>query len=491
MSKRYFLGDAMDLIGIENEAEFFPSGTFSDVLKEELQDITSRWSELDKADNPIERLSRITTQTIDKLRKIRNVADKARQVDLIRETHHTLISSLGYTWKAEVVSTALNGGPVIPIVSRVADASGRDALWILEAPYAEANDEATDPLSICFQATQFPAEMRENALLSHSIAELLADGVFELTNGPRHILILGMSQIILVDKRKWPARSVLRFDLQEIFTRDERDTLAVMVCLISREARVPDQGTPISDRLEEEAQRNANAVTTSLKRTVRDAIEILGQEVLEVAGGKYPSSFPDTGRRSVWIDGPELSKECLRYMYRLLFLFYAEANSRLKLLDLMNPIYKAGYSLEALRELESIPLRTQSDRKGTFLWKSLQRTLSLIYSGIDLNDEEKGTGFSLPAVKVSLLDPMSTPLLNSLQLRNEAIQKVIRLLSLRSTGRNTGRISYAKLGIGQLGAVYETLISFTGVVAKSDLIELKVGKGRSAETPPPPPRSGK
>ncbi len=36
----------MDLIGIDNEAEFFPSGTLSDVLKEELQDITARWAGL-------------------------------------------------------------------------------------------------------------------------------------------------------------------------------------------------------------------------------------------------------------------------------------------------------------------------------------------------------------------------------------------------------------------------------------------------------------
>ena len=61
-------------------------------------------------------------------------------------------------------------------------------------------------------------------------------------------------------------------------------------------------------------------------RKQRDAIELLGQEVIAVTGGKYPSSFPDPGRRGVWIDGPELSRECLRYMYRLLFLFYAEAN---------------------------------------------------------------------------------------------------------------------------------------------------------------------
>jgi hypothetical protein len=463
----------MDLIGIENEAEFFPSGTLSDVLKEELSDITARWVGIEKSAHPIERLSRVATSTIEALRQIRNSSDPDRRIELTREMHHALLSALGYAWKREVEFTALAGAPVIPLISRVADASGRDALWIIEAPLPDAEDEAADPLGACFAPDQFPTDAGEAALLDRTIESILAEGVFELADGPRHVIVLGLSQIVLIDKRKWPARSVLRFDLQEIFARSDRDTLTVMACLISREARVPEQGAPISDRLEEEAQRNANAVTTSLKRTVRDAIELLGQEVLTVTGGK---------NKDVWIDGPELSRECLRYMYRLLFLFYAEANPRLNLLDLKNPIYATGYSLETLRDLESVPLRTTADREGTFLWESLQRTLTLLYTGLDLADEEKGSGLRLPSVKVSLLDPTSTPLLNGLMLRNEAIQKVIRLLSLRSTGKSTGRISYAKLGIGQLGAVYETLISFTGVVAKTDLIELKPRKGRSNDS---------
>lgn len=480
-SRPYLWGEKMDLTGIENEAEFFPSGTLSDVLKEELQDITSRWAGLDKGAHPVERLARVAAPTVEALRQVRNASDRKRQVELIRDAHHALLSALGYAWKRETALTALNGNPVIPLVGQVADASGKDALWVLEAPIMDADDEAADPLGSSFTAEQFPEDAHEAALLDRTIEATLAEGVFELPEGPRHILVLGLSQIVLVDKRKWPARSVLRFDLQEIFTRADRDTLTVMACLLSREARVPEQGVPISDRLEEEAQRNANAVTTSLKRTVRDAIEILGQEVLDATGGKYPSTFPEPGRRGIWIDGPELSRECLRYMYRLLFLFYAEANPRLNLLDLRNPIYATGYSLEALRELESVPLRTTADREGSFFWESLQRTLGLLYTGLDLVDEEKGTGLRLPMVKVSLLDPESTPLLNALRLRNEAIQKVIRLLSLRSTGKSTGRISYAKLGIGQLGAVYETLISFTGVVAKTDLIELKLRKGRSTD----------
>ncbi len=460
----------MDLIGIENEAEFFPSGTLSDVLKDELQDITARWAGLEKGAHPVERLVRVATPTIEALRQVRNVSDRTRRAELVRDAHHAVLAALGYVWKRETAYTALDGAPVIPLVSRVADASGRDALWVIETPIPAADDEATDPLGTTFTADQFALDGGEMGLVDRSVESILAEGVFELSDGPRHVLILGLSQLVLIDKRKWPARSALRFDLQEIFTRADRDTLTVMACLISREARVPDQGAPISDRLEEEAQRNANAVTTSLKRTVRDAIELLGQEVITVTGGKH---------QGVWIDGPELSRESLRYMYRLLFLFYAEANPRLNLLDMRNPIYATGYSLEALRELESVPLRTAADREGTFLWESLQRTLDLLYSGLDLVDDEKGSGLRLPSVKVSLLDPESTPILNGLRLRNEAVQQVVRLLSLRSTGKSTGRISYAKLGIGQLGAVYETLISFTGVVAKTDLIELKPRKGRS------------
>ena len=462
----------MDLIGIENEAEFFPAGTLSDVLKEELSDITAQWAGREKGQHPVERLSRVAAPTIDALRQIRSRSGRGRASELVQDAHHRVLTGLGYEWKRETPFTALSEAPVVPLISRVAGADGRDALWIIQAPTQDLEDEAADPLGLCFTRSQFPEDMADEALLDRTIDSILAEGVFELPDGPRHVLVMGLSQIVLIDKRKWPARSVLRFDLQEIFTRADRDTLKVMACLISREARVPEQGAPISDRLEEEAQRNANAVTTSLKRTVRDAIEVLGQEVLDITGGKH---------KGVWIDGPELSIESLRYMYRLLFLFYAEATPRLHLLDLKNPIYATGYSLETLRDLESTPLRTKSDREGTFLWKSLQRTLGLLYSGLDLTDKEKGTGFRLPAVKVSLLDPASTPILNGLSLRNEAVQKVIRLLSLRSTGKSTGRISYAKLGIGQLGAVYETLISFTGVVAKTDLIELKPRKGRSNE----------
>jgi hypothetical protein len=452
----------MDLTGIENEAEFFPAGTLSDVLEVELQDITGRWSRELEGANPVTRLSGSADAYLRLYRQLLNTTDKNLRNELYSQSVALVSTSLGYDVKRSSETLALDAGSLARVMNKTFDADGKQALWIIETPVPEAGEEQADPLGQAFDHEQFDSDEQEYAELEKTIEELLADGIFGLPDAPRYVLVPGASQWVLVDQRKWPARSVLRFDLQEIFSRQDRDTFRVMTCLVAREARVPATGVPIADRLEEEAQRNANAVTTSLKRTVRDAIEILGQEVLDVTGGKFPTG----PKRGVWIDGPTLSLECLRYMYRLLFLLYAESNPRLRILDLKDPLYASGYSMEALRDLESVRLRTPQEKIGSYLWESLQQVLTLLYSG-------ENHVLKLPAVKVSLLDPESTPLLNSVSLRNEAVQKIIRQLSLRSSKKNTGRISYSKLGIGQLGAVYETLISFTGTVAKEDMIELK------------------
>ena len=46
------------------------------------------------------------------------------------------------------------------------------------------------------------------------------------------------------------------------------------------------------------------------------------------------------------------------------------------------------------------------------------------------------------------------------------------LLSKEARGRDRGFISYAELGINQLGAVYEGLMSYTGFFAETDLYEV-------------------
>ena len=58
-------------------------------------------------------------------------------------------------------------------------------------------------------------------------------------------------------------------------------------------------------------------------------------------------------------------------------------------------------------------------------------------------------------------------------------KRSIRHLSLSRDENNQsiGRVNYAELGINQLGAVYEGLLSYKGMFAKEDLIQVKPPKG--------------
>ena len=80
-----------------------------------------------------------------------------------------------------------------------------------------------------------------------------------------------------------------------------------------------------------------------------------------------------------------------------------------------------------------------------------------------------------PGLDAQLFDRASTSLINEVPLRNEALQQVLAQADA-STGQGSkdsaGFISYAQLGINQLGAVYEGLMAYTGFYADADLYEV-------------------
>ena len=84
-------------------------------------------------------------------------------------------------------------------------------------------------------------------------------------------------------------------------------------------------------------------------------------------------------------------------------------------------------------------------------------------------------------MRAELFDPDSTKLINKVKIRNEVLQKIIQLMSLSQEGRNRGRISYAQLGINQLGAVYESLLSYSGFFAQTDLYEVKKASDKNPD----------
>src|SRR5690606_31152813 len=164
--------------------------------------------------------------------------------------------------------------------------------------------------------------------------------------------------------------------------------------------------------------------------------------------------------------------------------------------------YYRGYSIEILRELEQVHLQTAEAQNGTFFDASLKRIFSLVNDGHNPSQtgftdyagnkpEYLKRGFTLEGLQSPLFDPRSTPRLSRAKLRNSTLQRVIQLLSLSPEGRRgrgksaygRGRISYAQLGINQLGSVYEGLLSYTGFFSKEELYEVhKAGESSADKT---------
>ncbi|MCB9211529.1 MAG: hypothetical protein H6609_19365, partial [Ignavibacteriales bacterium] len=83
--------------------------------------------------------------------------------------------------------------------------------------------------------------------------------------------------------------------------------------------------------------------------------------------------------------------------------------------------------------------------------------------------------FSVRRIDSPLFDDNKLHILGKVKFRNFIWQDIIRQLSLsqKVRGKARGRISYANLGINQLGSVYEGLLSYKGFFANEDYIEVK------------------
>ncbi|VAW85955.1 Type II restriction enzyme, methylase subunits, partial [hydrothermal vent metagenome] len=284
----------------------------------------------------------------------------------------------------------------------------------------------------------------------------------------------------------WLQNRMLRFDWSEILGRRDDLTLKATAVLLHANSLIPEQGESLLDGLDENSHRHAFGVSEDLKYALREAIELLGNEAVEQLIQRKDISY--TGKSA--LDPDQLSCECLRYMYRLLFLFYIEARPELGYVPHQADVWRKGYSLESLRDLEMVRLHSDESRNGYYIHHSLQKMFKLIHEGYDGTDATKAglegqfqnktvqNSFVIERLDSHLFDPKLTPYLSKVKFCNETLQKIIRLMSLTRPGsgrgrKRRGRVSYAQLGINQLGAVYEALLSYRGFFATQDLYEVK------------------
>lgn len=285
---------------------------------------------------------------------------------------------------------------------------------------------------------------------------------------PRYILLCAGNIYFLLEAEKWFRGSYLQFDMEILFddASIDKNYLALFYLLLGKEQLAPTAEMVLMEQLDEDAHKVAYEVTKDLKEGVIHAVEQLANEAVH-----YLTREEDLTYNTINVTW--LKDDCLMMVYRLLFLFYAESRDELDILPTDDEIYQKGYSLEMLRDLEQVPLRNELSLNGFFFHESLTQLFSLLHKGYR---ENNGTSksFKIRHLDSPLFDPDNMHYLSRVQIRNRVWQDVICELSLskKQNGKNRGRISYANLGINQLGSVYESLLAFRGFLADTDYIEV-------------------
>ncbi|MEU2159524.1 class I SAM-dependent DNA methyltransferase [Streptomyces sp. NPDC019208] len=427
--------------------------------------------------------------------------------DRVHALNAEVLRALGYDAKPGTLTVVRAEQPY-----EVTVAHAEKDLVALDCGWSPEPDDALDPDG----AGHLLKELRLDGQHTISTGSKLASFLFACEDAPRYVLLLVGGVVVLADRAAWGEGRYLAVSLDRVLERNdtkaggEVDTVAALFGADS--LRTPEEGgeNPLASLLDK-STKHAVGVSSELRDGLRLSVELIANEILDRLreAGVRPEEvkeLPELGR--------QLTRESLRYLYRILFLLYAEARPELGILPSDYPEYQMGYGLGRLGELiAERDLVDEKSRKGFYLYESLDLLFRKVQEGhrprrthgVDAESPEAVTaktsedvGLRFEPLHSKLFEPGAIRLIGryavadprvdaegeagtdggerfvDTRLRNETLYQVLRLLMLtRGKKRERGGfISYAQLGINQLGAVYEGLMSYTGFVAGEELYEV-------------------
>ena len=181
--------------------------------------------------------------------------------------------------------------------------------------------------------------------------KILEKHVFGCDNPPRWVILASPRSWLLIDRTKFARQACCALTGRSSSRREDR-VLSLAAALLAKSSMENRNGTVLLDRIDEDAHKQAYGVSESLKLSLRRAIELLGNEAA--------TQIIEKARRDKTVRRDEtfandLTVECLRYMYRILFLLFVEARPDLAYAPTENDAFQSGYSFESLRDLEQKP----------------------------------------------------------------------------------------------------------------------------------------
>ena len=336
---------------------------------------------------------------------------------------------------------------------------------------------ATDSSTVLASKTAAPGTLLDPVRVGDKVegrtAVEAAQLIFTADEPPNYLLICSGGSLTLLDRDRWGEGIYLAANVDDAVARNDaraKGELSTIAALFSAEVINP--GDEAQSRLSGLVDRSANesaGVSKELRHGVRRSVELLAKAVVFDIRYRQKGAWAQT-------DTEQLTKECLRYLYRIIVLLFAEARPELGILPVDDSDYQAGYSLARLRDVALTDLHGDQALRGTHI----QQSLALLFNVVNAGYEPEASlsvdvrGLSFPGLGSTLFADSACPMLDRARITDETLQQVISNLCFTQerSGRSRQSLSYASLGINQLGAVYEGLMAYKGFLATEDLYEI-------------------
>lgn len=399
------------------------------------------------------------------------VDDELIEVDAARHRNEVLAPlamALGYEdarWRRE------KNGPITLLAPK--DATEASAALVFARPVADVVDLLSKNKPTLLEPFLPEDETDEVVSVARALSWL-----FTSEDAPAFAVVLSGAKALVAERERWAEGRYLAVDLQLVLDRNEvkkrGGEFDRAAAVLAAESVAPDvDGTTWWTETLDDSVKHTVGVSKDLRDGVRESIEIIANEVVRRRAAEGLEPLPAS-------EANTLARQSLRYLYRVLFLLFAEASPELRVLPVGAPEYALGYGLDRLRELVLVELGEES-RHRTHLYQSLGTLFRLVDAGHERgtisNGAELTQGLEFHALSADLFRRESVALIDAAKLGDGALQRVLSLLLLTreertKKGGDRGFISYADLGINQLGAVYEGLMSYSGFFAETDLLEV-------------------
>ena len=305
-----------------------------------------------------------------------------------------------------------------------------------------------------------------------SVVPRALSSIFADTDAPDFAVVFAARWVLVAERTRWAEGRYLAIDLQLVADRNEAKRggeVDSALAAAHADSFVPEADGSVWWSLTlADSIKHTVGVSQDLREGIRLSIEDIANEVVRRRAKNGLAPLPDD-------QAQPLAIQSLRFLYRILFLLFAEASPELEVLPTNAADYDKGYSLDRLRELVQVKIESPKAKNGTHFYDSLAVLFRLVDSGHTPPDSEfEHDALTFNALRADLFSPRATAHIDEVSLGNEALQRVLDrlLLSKKQINKQRGFISYAELGINQLGAVYEGLMSYTGFFASEPLYEV-------------------